>query len=539
MDLFALKTLLLLFLFTGRCATEDILPPGPVNAIVGKTVTLTTLVNNPSYMFIIWNYSDGKEQFNVATVSPSGLKVSPLYEGRVSINATNGYLTLTSLKSNDSGDYSINIIKDDATTTTGEIKLQVLEPVSDVLIKPSIPEAIEHNSTVVLTCSAKGSFLKFTWTNGTAPIAADGKRLTLKEEAASSELTITGVLRTDLIGPIYCTAANALETDKSAPFNLTVYYGPDEVTLSPANPPQYIRAKSDFNLTCLTRSDPPAVFYWYHKEDMLEVSKPVLTLAEIESHGHGKEMGTYTCRVKNVKTGRMVSSPPVTFAVMEAISGVKITGPTEVLIAGNSSANLSCTATAGTVKTKTWLKDGKELTASSHVMFYNNMSSVFINMLRKEDNGKYMCRFANPVNTAEDAYNMVVNYGPEYVEVSGKGAVEVTDAVKLTCSAPSIPPANFSWKFNNTETKIKTAVYDIASAVYKDSGTYTCTASNSITGETRTASIQLSVKEEGALDEGLSDGAIAGIVIGVLVALAAAIGLIFYCRQKVPVESPY
>lgn len=39
---------------------------------------------------------------------------------------------------------------------------------------------------------------------------------------------------------------------------------------------------------------------------------------------------------------------------------------------------------------------------------------------------------------------------------------------------------------------------------------------------------------EGALDEGLSDGAIAGIIIAVLVALAAAIGLIIYCRQKVP-----
>lgn len=48
-------------------------------------------------------------------------------------------------------------------------------------IKSDLAEAIEHNSTVVLTCSAKGSFLKYTWTNGTTPIVDDGKRLVVKE----------------------------------------------------------------------------------------------------------------------------------------------------------------------------------------------------------------------------------------------------------------------------------------------------------------------------------------------------------------------
>lgn len=55
------------------------------------------------------------------------------------------------------------------------------EPVSEVTIKSNLPEAIEHNSTVVLNCSAKGSFLKFTWTNGTKTLVSDGQRITLKE----------------------------------------------------------------------------------------------------------------------------------------------------------------------------------------------------------------------------------------------------------------------------------------------------------------------------------------------------------------------
>lgn len=55
------------------------------------------------------------------------------------------------------------------------------EPVSQVTIKSDLSEALEQNSTVVLSCSAKGSFLQFTWTNGTKPLTPDGKRITLKE----------------------------------------------------------------------------------------------------------------------------------------------------------------------------------------------------------------------------------------------------------------------------------------------------------------------------------------------------------------------
>ncbi|XP_022613154.1 carcinoembryonic antigen-related cell adhesion molecule 2-like [Seriola dumerili] len=536
-----MDTLTFLFLLSliGCCAGQDILPEGPVDAVVGRNVTLKTLLDKPQYVFITWNYNDGSEQINVATLGPKGTKVGEPYEGRASINATTGDLTMTSLKSEDSGDYSISILSDDSTTRTAEIQLRVLKPVSEVVIVPNMPEAIEHNSTVVLNCSAKGSFLTFTWTNGTAHIMDDGKRLTIKNEELSSTLTITGVLRSDLVGPIYCTAANKLEKDMSAPFNLTVYYGPDTVTISPPSPPEFIQSGTNFSLSCSASSSPPATFTWFHNQQPMEVSGPVLTLKQIEEHGLGKQTEGYTCTAKNAKTERAVSSPAVSFAVMEPITGTTITGPTATLIAGNSTANISCQAKTGTVKTRTWLKDGKPLIASSRLVFSEDMSSVMISLLQKEDNGEYMCQLINPVSTDTASYKMVVNYGPEQVMVRGEGAIEVNEHVTLTCSAMSIPPANFSWKFNGTVTSVKTAQYTIVKAIYKNTGTYMCEAHNAVTGKTTTHTFNLSVKEEGALDEGLSDGAIAGIVIAVLIALAAAIGLIIYCRQKVPVESPY
>lgn len=64
----------------------------------------------------------------------------------------------------------------------------------------------------------------------------------------SSTLTITGVLRWDLLGPIYCTAANKLESERTAPFNLTVYckYRTDTPARSGSDTAQVTRLGHDW-----------------------------------------------------------------------------------------------------------------------------------------------------------------------------------------------------------------------------------------------------------------------------------------------------
>uniref|UniRef100_A0A8P4GGX2 Ig-like domain-containing protein n=2 Tax=Dicentrarchus labrax TaxID=13489 RepID=A0A8P4GGX2_DICLA len=538
MDLFAFKTLLFLLSFIGCCAGTDILPTGPVDAILGRNVTLKTLLDKPEFSFLVWNFNGGTEAVNVVTVTKTALKVNPDYQGRVSVNRTNGYLTLASLKADDSGDYSLTLTTETADTTTGEIKLRVLEPVSGVVIKSSVPEAIEKKDTVVLTCSAKGSFLKFTWLNGTTPIVVDGNRLSVEGKELSSALTIRNVYRTDLVGPIYCRVANNLETENSAPFNLTVYYGPEAVTITPSKTPLVLKSGTNFSLTCSAVSSPPATFTWYHNNTIMEIGGPLLTLEKIKEHGLGDKEEPYMCKAENTKTKGTVASSAVSIRVMEGISGVTVTGPKAVLIADNSTANISCQAAAGVVEKRSWMKDGKPLAASARVVFSSDQSSVMINPVQKEDNGEYKCELSNHVSTAQNSYKMVVNYGPEAAMVKGEEKVEVNEEVTLTCSAVSVPPANFTWKFNGTATNVKGPTYVIPGAAYKNSGTYTCEANNVVTGKTTMHTHTLSVNAEGTLD-GLSDGAIAGIVIAVLVALGAAIGLIIYCRQKVPVESPY
>ncbi|XP_071369411.1 cell adhesion molecule CEACAM5 isoform X2 [Centroberyx affinis] len=537
MDLLNMKSLLFLLSLIGCCAGQDALPEGPVDAVLGRHVTFKTQINlKEPFVAVVWSFYDRTELVPIVTVTSAGDKVADDYKGRVSVNRTNGFLTLGPLEAKDSGDYSFVVVTASEGTKTGETKLRVLEPVSALTITSSLSEAIEHNSTVVLTCSAKGSFLRFSWTNGTAPIVADGKRLTLTEdqEASTSKLTINEVLRSDLMGPIYCIAANKLETERSAPFNLSVSYGPDWTIITP--PPMFVKMGSNLTLPCSSVSTPPATLTWYHDGAMVKSADGVLTLSDIQVAQSGK----YHCVAFNPKTLRYVSSVEVPVTVLEAISGSKISGPAETLIAGNHTANLSCQATAGNVTTRVWTKDAAPLTPSARVVVSEDGGTVTITPVQKEDNGEYKCQLTNKINTDSATYRMVVNFGPEPVTLTGEDEVEVKDPVSIKCSAVSFPPANYTWKFNGTMTAVTTPVYAIPNAVYKNTGTYTCEAHNAVTGLTAMGSHNLAVREEGALDEeGLSDGAIAGIIIAVLIALAAAIAAVMYCRRKQTIESPY
>uniref|UniRef100_A0A3P9DPE0 Ig-like domain-containing protein n=1 Tax=Maylandia zebra TaxID=106582 RepID=A0A3P9DPE0_9CICH len=471
----------------GCCVEQGILPEGPVSALVGGNVTLKTTITSQNLDVITWIFNNLN---GVATFVGGNLRVTAAYTGRVSLNPTDGSLTLSALKPGDSGDYTVTVITSDA-TLVGETKLQVVEPVSNVDIKSNVPDAIEYNSTVILTCSAIGSSLSFKWINGSVPIVVDGTRIT--------EIKVSSTLISS---------------------SLFVFYGPDDVTITPANPPKFIQAGSTFNLTCSASSLPPASFTWYYNGMRIETSSSVLTLDMIKGY---TEAANYTCRAENPKSKRSVPSPAVSFTIMEGISSVEIIGPTGDLIASNSTANLN------------WLKDGKPLGPSSpRVVFAADESSVLISPLQKDDNGRFTCRVSNAVSSKEAHYNMQVVYGPEQPTITARKAVEVNQQVELTCSAASVPPANYIWKLNGTATTTTAAVFIIASATYKDAGTYTCEAHNIITSKTTSTSHNLSVQGEGTLD-GLSDGAIAGIVIAVIIAVAlVVVGVWHYCRQKVP-----
>ncbi|XP_029023634.1 carcinoembryonic antigen-related cell adhesion molecule 20-like [Betta splendens] len=534
MDLFVSKLLLLLALI--GCSAGQTIPT--VDAVLGGSVTLNSAAPVPPYTVLFWTFSDGvNKPVNIVTVTGGTPKVHTSYAARAAVNVSSGSLTLNPLSSGDSGDYTLTVLPTVGDSTTDEVKLRVLVPISDVVITSNLSELIEYNSTVALNCSAKGSLLRFDWFNGSDPLVLDAGRMALTKGRAFSALSITGVLRTDLTRSVSCEASNSLQRMRSGAFNLTVFYGPDPVALSPPTVAPFISSSSSFNLSCWTTSSPPATLSWFHNQLPVAGAGSVLTLQTLRDNGLGAALDNYTCVASNAKTQRSAVSTVVSFAVMDPVAGARLIGPNATLLAGNSTANLSCQA-LGRVATREWSKDGKALLAGPRLTLSGDGSWLLISPVQKDDNGEFQCNLSNAVSSGSGRYRMVVSFGPEQAKVSGPSKVEENHAVTLSCSSASVPAASFTWKHNGSATGSSSDTLTIPTPQLKDSGTYTCEAFNPVTGSTSACTHVLQVKAQGTLD-GLSDGAIAGIVVGILVAIGAAVAVTIYCRQKIPVESPY
>uniref|UniRef100_A0A3B4CVJ3 Ig-like domain-containing protein n=1 Tax=Pygocentrus nattereri TaxID=42514 RepID=A0A3B4CVJ3_PYGNA len=240
-------------------------------------------------------------------------------------------------------------------------------------------------------------------------------------------------------------------------------------------------------------------------------------------------MGDTGVYILTADTAASSYSAETTLKVFVNVSGATITGPTGLVIEGNS-ANLSCDA-SGTIVTTEWMKNNQKLSPSNNIIFSADNRSVSISAVGRMDSGEYRCTLSNPVSSDSDVFTMTVNYGPDNVRIEGPSEVEERGSVMLLCSAESVPDPRYAWTFNGTNTGVTTDSLTMDQVTFSNSGTYTCTAWNNVTRRETSASHSLVVREIGSLSGGvgsLSAGAIAGIVIGVLLGVALVAGLIVY-----------
>ncbi|XP_076135728.1 cell adhesion molecule CEACAM20-like [Alosa pseudoharengus] len=238
------------------------------------------------------------------------------------------------------------------------------------------------------------------------------------------------------------------------------------------------------------------------------------------------DTGEYTL---SITTGGVERRGKTSLTLFERIFTSPIISTGGTIIAGSSSVNLTCDA-QGTIITREWTKDGTPLFPSNSTTFHEENRTLSISPVEKEDNGQYTCTVSNPVSSVSENHNLVVNYGPLSVHISPVPEVTTGDRVSLDCSADSVPTASFTWMLNKTEVGDKSQlVTEKVDQIH--AGMYTCTAWNSVTRHNASADHMLRVIDE-TPSSGLSDGAIAGIVIGTIAGVALVGGSVAFGTKK-------
>ncbi|KAK2864442.1 hypothetical protein Q7C36_003596 [Tachysurus vachellii] len=536
MDLYNSWLISFLLVNMWLCCGAQLVMPARMSGVRGKGMNFTvTVPPNTNVQTVTWTVTfNTGNTVPICTANTLNEKVTDTYKGRVNYYRSSYTLEIISLLPTDSGVYTLTIVDDNLDQLMGQTTLVVLEPVADVSVTSNLNEAVEINSTVILTCVAKGSSLSYIWLNTSTPLVVDGNHIVQN----ASQLIINNVYRGDLLGPIYCTAQNQLESSTSAAFNLTVNYGPDLVTITQDPTTASLKKGSNVTLSCSAKSKPAATFIWLFNQAQLPQTTDTLVLLNLAE----EQSGNYSCMAYNSKTQRYVSSDVVKFSIIEALSGTSISAPAVTLIAGNSTVNLTCTSSTGKADSVHWHKNGKPLDSSNRIIFSMDKSTVTILTVKKEDTGEYKCQMNNKISSDTNNYTLTVNYGPDDVVIKGDKHAILGDSVMMNCSFTSYPVPTFVWKFNDSVLIGETTnCLTITNFEDKNSGIYTCEAFNSVTGLKRTATQNVTVKNtEDQQQDGLSNGAIAGIVIAVLVLLAIFIAVCVHKRRKISdVPSPY
>ncbi|MGH0121335.1 UNVERIFIED_CONTAM: hypothetical protein FKN15_072798, partial [Acipenser sinensis] len=208
------------------------------------------------------------------------------------------------------------------------------------------------------------------------------------------------------------------------------------------------------------------------------------------------DAGVYTFQGTTFVSGRETFIGIVTLKVYELITNVNVK-PSLAQPIANQALNLTCEGLGSqTVSSRLWLKDGQPLSTSDRITLSVDSSVVSFNPVLQSDNGEYQCKASNPVSEVTSAgYRLEVYYGPEQVSITGPDQAVLNSSVTFTCSAQSLPPCNYTWYFNGTETA-QGSQYKIASFSNADRGSYTCVSWNSVTGRNTSAVKEFTVTGE-------------------------------------------
>uniref|UniRef100_A0A5F8GN23 CEA cell adhesion molecule 16, tectorial membrane component n=2 Tax=Monodelphis domestica TaxID=13616 RepID=A0A5F8GN23_MONDO len=242
----------------------------------------------------------------------------PAYTGREAVRP-DGSLNLRDVVPEDSGSYILQTLNKQFQTDIAYGHLLVHEILSPPLLLANGTELVERRDTIHLLCSTPSTGDVRWFFNGEAlPI---GSRLGLTPD---NRILVRHNVRREEAGAYQCEISNPVSVSRSDPVNLTVYYGPDRVTIIQESASQTgctVKVELDASLTlwCVTRSCPDPEYIWSFNG---RTHESTTSFVNITGMTKDKE-GTYTCIAKNPIT-ELTGSASVLVKMLVATSAMTI-----------------------------------------------------------------------------------------------------------------------------------------------------------------------------------------------------------------------
>ncbi|NXU50379.1 HMCN1 protein, partial [Turnix velox] len=193
------------------------------------------------------------------------------------------------------------------------------------------------------------------------------------------------------------------------------------------------------------------------------------------------DAGHYTCIAANM-AGSSSTAMELTVHIPPKIHSTEA----QYTVTEDSQAVLSCVAEGIPTPTINWKKDNTLLTEIVGKYRAVPDGDLILDNVVPEDSGSYTCVASNAAGEDTHTVTLTVHVLPAFTELPGDVSLTKGEQLMLTCKATGIPAPKIVWTFNNN---IIPAKYDdvnghselVIERVSKDdSGTYVCTAENSV-----------------------------------------------------------
>ncbi|XP_007935886.1 hemicentin-1 [Orycteropus afer afer] len=402
----------------------------------------------------------------------NGIKLLPRGDGYRILPS--GTIEIFATQLDHAGKYTC-IARNAAGSAHRHVTLHVQEP---PVIQPQPTELdVILNNPILLPCEATGTPSPFiTWQKEGINVITSGKNHAVLPNGG---LQISRAIREDA-GTYMCVAQNPAGTALGK-IKLNVQVPP---VISP-HPKEYVTAvDKPITLPCEVDGLPPPDITW-HKDGraVLEsIRQRILSSGALQiAFAQPDDAGQYTCMAANV-AGSSSTSTKLTVHVAPRIRSTEV----HYTVNENSQAVLPCVADGIPTPTINWKKDNVLLADLLGKYTAEPYGELVLENVVAEDSGIYTCVANNAAGEDTHTVSLTVHVLPTFTELPGDVSLNKGEQLRLSCKATGVPLPKLTWTFNNN---IIPAHFDSVSGhseliiervSKEDSGTYVCTAENSV-----------------------------------------------------------